>query len=260
VVVPLTDESGRITHVVGVERDITEDLRVRDRLVRTERLSAVGELAAGVAHEINNPLQTILGRAELLLADGDLEAGHKDVEVIRQEATRVAQIVHNLLSFVQRTAGDRAPFDLSELVRGLVALRAYPARQDNTVIEAVLPDEPLIVYASRDGVQQILMNLLLNAEHAARTLPGQGTVTVRAWGDAAGVCVEVVDDGPGVSPEIRPRIFDAFFTTRPADQGTGLGLSTALGLAREHGGALELVPSPRGACFRLTLPWRDLPA
>jgi len=254
-IVTLGDRLGRVTHYVGVERDVTEDLRVRDRLIQTERLSAIGELAAGVAHEINNPLQTILGRSELLLADPDLKIARRgDVEAVRQEATRVAQIVRNLLSFVRRSSGDRAPVDLCEVVRSLTSLRAYPARQENLVIETSLPDEPLVAQASRDGIQQILINLLLNAEHAARDFPGQGTVSVRAWGDAEGVHVEVADDGPGVSPEIRERIFEPFFTTKPFEEGTGLGLSTAMGIAHSNGGRIELVPSPRGACFRLTLP------
>jgi len=254
-IVKLVDRFGRRTHFVGVERDVTEDLRVRDRLIQTERLSAIGELAAGVAHEINNPLQTILGRSELLLGDPALTTARRvDVEAVRQEAARVAQMVRNLLSFVRRSSGERAPVDLCEIVRSLTSLRAYPARQENLVIETSLPDEPLVVLASRDGIQQVLTNLLLNAEHAARDFPGQGTVSVRAWGDADGVHVEVADDGPGVSAEIRDRIFEPFFTTKPFGEGTGLGLSTAMGISRTHGARLELVPSVRGACFRLTFP------
>jgi PAS domain S-box-containing protein len=254
-VVGLVDRFGRLTHYVGVERDITEDLRVRDRLIQTERLSAIGELAAGVAHEINNPLQTILGRAELMLGDSDLTAARRDdVEAVRHEATRVALIVRNLLSFVRRSSAERTMVDVCEVVRSLISLRAYPARQENLVIDVHVPDEPLIVEATRDGLQQILTNLLLNAEHAAKAFPGQGTITVRAWGNAGGAHVEVADDGPGISPEIRERIFEPFFTTRPTGEGTGLGLSTARGIAGALGGRLELVPSPRGACFRLSFP------
>ena len=126
----LRDQTGRITHFVGVERDMTEDLALRDQLVHSERLSAIGELIAGVAHEINNPLQTIIGCTELMLDEPD-GTNRDDLELVRKEAMRAGQIVRNLLAFARRGVSDRAPIDLNDLVRATAELRNYHLQQIN---------------------------------------------------------------------------------------------------------------------------------
>src|SRR4029078_7355584 len=132
-VVPLRNRDGRVTHFVGVARDITEDLALRDQLVHSERLSAIGELIAGVAHEINNPLQTIIGCTELML-DEPAGANQQDLALVRKEAMRPGQIVRNLLAFARRGASDRSPIDLNDLVRATVELREYHLQQINIAI------------------------------------------------------------------------------------------------------------------------------
>jgi PAS domain S-box-containing protein len=255
-VVPLrTQENGAITHLVSVERDITEELHLRDQLVHSERLSAIGELIGGVAHEINNPLQTILGCAELMLDERIDPSRRRDAETIRREAARAGQIVRNLLSFVRRSAPNRTAVDLNEVIKTTTALREYHLATEQIRLTMELHPSPLLVVANRDEIQQIALNLLLNAEQAILGHAKSGTIVVRTSNAGRQQVLEVADSGPGVSAENRGKIFEPFFTTKPVGQGTGLGLSISHGIALAHGGSLELVSgTSSGACFRLSLP------
>ena len=249
----LRDAAGRVTHFVGIERDITEDLKLRDQLVHTERLSAIGELIAGVAHEINNPLQTIIGCTELMLDDAQA-SNRPDLELVRKEAMRAGQIVRNLLAFARRGASDRVVVELNTLVRATADLRTYHLQQTNIALTLRCAPRPLPVLVNREEIRQVILNLLLNAEHAIVSTGAGGAIVIET-SDADGVhSVEVSDSGPGISPELRGRIFEPFFTTREVGEGTGLGLSISLGIVSAHGGTLTLVDSPRGARFRLSLP------
>jgi PAS domain S-box-containing protein len=248
----LRDPQGRFTHFVGVERDITEDLKLRDQLVHSERLSAIGELIAGVAHEINNPLQTIIGCTELMLDEPE-GANRQDLEVVRKEAMRAGQIVRNLLAFARRGAPDRITIDLNDLVRATTELREYHLQQVNITLNVRCAARPLPILVNREEIRQVILNLLLNAEHALEGAE-QGAITVETSGNGLVQSVDVSDNGPGISPELRGRIFEPFFTTREVGEGTGLGLSISHGIASSHGGSLSLVDSPSGARFRLTLP------
>jgi PAS domain S-box-containing protein len=255
-VVALRGPNGRITHFVGVQRDITEELHLRDQLVHSERLSAVGELVAGVAHEINNPLQTIIGCVELMIEEHRPSAAQRDLELVRQEATRAGQIVRNLLAFVRRSSPDRLPIDLNQIARATAQLRDHHLVQRNIALQVQLHPGPLIVAVNREEIQQIVINLLLNAEHAIGDRPG--TIVIRTEAGDRTHTLQVIDSGPGVSPELRGRVFEPFFTTKEVGDGTGLGLSIALGIARAHGGSLDLCPTVHGACFQVTLPARPL--
>ncbi len=253
-VTALRDAAGRITHFVGVARDITDDLKLRDQLVHGERLSAIGELIAGVAHEINNPLQTIIGCTELMLDEPDGN-NRRDLELVRQEAMRAGQIVRNLLAFARRGSPDRVVVDLNDLVRATAALREYHLRQINIALTVRCAPTPLPVLANREEIRQVILNLLLNAEHAISSSDAEGGAIVMQTFHADGQqVVEVSDSGPGISPELRGRIFEPFFTTREVGEGTGLGLSISLGIASAHGGTLMLVDSTQGARFWLALP------
>jgi PAS domain S-box-containing protein len=254
-VAALKDAEGRVVHYVAVERDITDELRLRDQLVNSERLSAVGELVAGVAHEINNPLQTIVGCVELLLEErkGD-EDQVRDLQLVRQEAARAGQIVRNLLAFVRRGAPDRTSTDLNQIVKATADLREYRLAQQNITLHLDLHAGALPVLANREEIQQVVLNLLMNAEQALVSGPGTGTIVLRTTSTGASHTLHVRDDGPGIGQELRGKIFEPFFTTKEVGQGTGLGLSISLGIASSHGGSLELCESPKGACFQLTLP------
>ena len=254
-VVALKNPRGEITHHVSVERDVTDELRLRDQLVHSERLSAVGELVAGVAHEINNPLQAIVGCVELLIDDhNDPAMMRRDLEIVRREAGRAGHIVRNLLSFVRRSPPDRTTADLNHIVKQTTELRAYHLRQQNITLRVQCTSEPLPVLVDREEIQQVVLNLLMNAEQALESPSRAGNIVVRTIHAAGQQVVEVLDDGPGISPQLRGRIFEPFFTTKEVGEGTGLGLSISHGIAAAHGGSLEARESTVGACFRLTLP------
>jgi PAS domain S-box-containing protein len=253
-VVPLRSSAGEITHFVGAERDISHEIKLRDQLVHSERLSAIGELVAGVAHEINNPLQTIIGSVELLLDDRPDTGSRRDLELVRREAGRAGQIVRNLLSFVRRSAPDRVVADLNDVVRSVVELRGYHLQQRNITLSTELLRSPVHVLVNREEIQQVVLNLVLNAEQAMLSAGRGSTITIRCFSDGGSHLVEVADDGPGVSAEMRGRIFEPFFTTKDVGEGTGLGLSISHGIASAHGGSLTLCQDRPGACFRLMLP------
>jgi PAS domain S-box-containing protein len=253
-VVPLSDDRGRTASVLGVERDMTEELRLREQLIHTERLSAAGQLVSGVAHELNNPLQSILGFTELLIEGERRRATRRDLERVRAEAERAGKIVGNLLAFVRRTSSERVEADFNDLVRGAVAIRAYELKTGNIELEEYYATDLGRVVVNREEVRQILINLILNAEHAMQRVHGSGRLVVHTGAAGSGVFVEISDDGPGVPSHLAGQIFEPFFTTKGVGEGTGLGLPISLGIAEAHGGSLVLVPSETGARFRLALP------
>ena len=249
----IVDRGGAVTHVVSVERDISEDRRLREQLIHSERLSAVGQLVAGVAHEINNPLQAVMGFTELLIGSDTSPEIRRDLEQIRADADRAAKIVRHLLLFARRSTLERAVADLNEIARATSALRAYELRTSGVeLVEQYSTELPLVV-VNREEIQQVVLNLLLNAEHAVRN-NGGGCIRITTGETADSAFIEVADDGPGVPDVVVSRIFEPFFTTKGVGQGTGLGLSVSLGIAQAHSAVLELRPADRGACFRLTLP------
>ena len=253
-VTSLADDTGRITQLVGVERDVTRETELRDQLIHAERLAAAGQLVSGVAHELNNPLQTVVGFAELLIDAERRPEVRGDLEQIHSEANRAAKIVRNLLAFVRRSSAERGLVSLNELVQSAVALRAYEFGVANIELDEQYVKEAPPVLVNREEIQQVLLNLLLNAEHAMKTANGGGRLAIRTTVGPSGVSVEVHDNGPGVPAAVAGRIFEPFFTTKDVGQGTGLGLSIALGIVGAHGGTLTLVDGAQGACFRLTLP------
>ena len=253
-VAAVVSADGAATHIVSVERDITEERRLKEQVIHGERLSAVAQLVAGAAHEINNPLQAVMGFAELLIEAERRPDVLSDLEQIRDNAGRAARIVHHLLLFARRSTLERSVADLNEIVQATLALPfAELARHHIELHQDYGDDLPLIV-ASREQIQQIIVNLVLNAEHAVSGLGRSGVILVRTGQEDRCAFVEVSDDGPGVKAELAGRIFEPFYTTNDVGHGTGLGLSVSLGIAEAHGGSLKLVPSERGACFRLTLP------
>jgi PAS domain S-box-containing protein len=250
----LVDAQGRTSHLVSVERDISEERRLREQLIHSERLSAVGQLVAGVAHELNNPLQTVLGMTELLIAAERRADVREDLDRIRTGAHRAAKIVMNLLAFARHSTLERSVEDVNDIVRSTLALRAVDLRAAKVkVVDDCAADLPLIL-ANREEIRQVILNLLLNAEHAIQSAGTPGLIRMRTGLAGRSVFVEVVDNGPGVSADIAGRIFEPFFTTKPVNHGTGLGLSVSLGIAEAHGGTLKVGPSENGACFVLTLP------
>ena len=254
-VTALADDTGRITQLVAVERDVTRETELQGQLIHAERLAAAGQLVSGVAHELNNPLQSVVGFAELLMDGEQRPEVLGDLTQIHSEANRAAKIVRNLLAFVRRSSPERGAASLNDLVQSAVALRAYELGVANIELVVDCAEDLPPVLVNREEIQQVLLNLLLNAEHAMKSAHGRGQLHVRTRATETGVLAEVQDTGPGVAAAVARRIFEPFFSTKEVGQGTGLGLSIALGIVEAHGGTLTLVESGApGACFRLTLP------
>jgi PAS domain S-box-containing protein len=257
VAAPIQEDAGHVTYVVAVVRDLTEDLRLREQLVRSERLSALGQFVAGAAHEINNPLQSVVGTLGVLLRESHDPAIRDDLERAHREAGRAGRIVRNLLAFVRTEPDGRLLVDVNDLIRSAVSVRAYELELAGIqVSQEYAPGLPL-VHGNREDIQQVIANLIVNAQQA---LAGRrGTLAIRTAADCDRVVLEIADDGPGVPPEMAGRLFEPFSTTREPGEGTGLGLSIAFGIVNAHGGSLELVPTGCGACFRVTLPGAGFP-
>ena len=256
-IVPLTNDQGQVTHYVQMERDITEELRLRSQLIHSERLSAVGQLVSGVAHELNNPLQSILGFTELLIDAEDRPEMRRDLEQVRSEAIRAGKIVRNLLAFVRRSSSERTIASVNDIVKTTISLRAYEFGTANIrLFESYGEGLPSVV-VNPEEIQQVILNLILNAEQAMRSAHHGGTLTVTTKCVDAMVTIEIQDDGPGVPAALAGRVFEPFFSTKEVGEGTGLGLSIAMGIAEAHGGTLTLVSPDKGACFRLALPAVD---
>jgi PAS domain S-box-containing protein len=257
-IVPLTNDQGQVTHYVQMERDITEELRLRSQLIHSERLSAVGQLVSGVAHELNNPLQSILGFTEPLIDAESRPEFRRDLEQVRSEAIRAGKIVRNLLAFVRRSSSERTIANVNEIVKTTISLRSYEFGSANIrLFESYGEGLPCVV-VNPEEIQQVILNLILNAEQAMRAAHRGGTLTVTTKCVDAMVTIEIHDDGPGVPVALAGRVFEPFFSTKEVGEGTGLGLSIAMGIAEAHAGTLTLVPTDEGACFRLALPGVDV--
>jgi PAS domain S-box-containing protein len=260
-VTPLT-EGGTVTGMLGIVRDVTDERRLTEQLVQQEKLAAVGQLVSGVAHELNNPLASVMAFAQLLLAaPPDTAPDREAIDAINQEAKRAAKIVANLLTFARQHQPERTIADLNRVVQDTLELRRYALRTAQVEIDAHLdPDLPL-TWADAFQLQQVVLNLLTNAEHALSSWVGEKRIVVTTAQRGDQLVVSVADSGPGVPPENLSRIFNPFFTTKPVGEGTGLGLSISDGIVREHGGRIRVESRPgRGATFEIELPYASPPA
>ena len=232
-----------------------DNARLSAELVHAEKLSAVGELASGVAHEINNPLTTILGLSQLLLGRPDVTLAVRErVALVADEASRAARIVQNLLLFARHYPPERRPCSLVDVVHRVLELKAYQLEQDKVRVTTELADCPT-VWADENQMQQVLLNLVQNAHQAMARQAGDRLLTVRLRPREGRVAIEVLDTGPGIPPHILGRIFDPFFTTKPPGEGSGLGLSVSYGIVGQHGGRLYAENRPEGgAMFVVELP------
>jgi len=238
---PLRDRRGQVDGAVILQEDLSERARLEAQLIRSEKLSSVGVLAAGVAHEINNPLTTILGYAKLLLEGRDPEdRDYNALDLVAGEARRVQEIVRNLLDFSRQETGEVVPASLNDLLERTLNLVAPDLRKRGIeVTRELAPDLPLVLVDAR-RTEQVFVNLVTNAAHA---MDGGGALSVRSGREAGRKCpvyAELGDTGHGIPAEILPRIFDPFFTTKEPGEGTGLGLAISQRIMTDQGGEIEV--------------------
>ncbi len=255
--------SGALLRVEALLRDVSERKRMDDQskdiyqqILQSEKMAALGQTISGVAHELNNPLATILSWAERLSEKELDDTSKRGVSVILGEADRAARIVRNLLTFARKRQSTRAIIELNSLVQDTLALRTYERMPMLTVMTEFADDLPR-VFADAHQIQQVLLNLLINAEQAMLSANGRGKLVVRTRHDDGRdtAVLEVVDDGPGVPSDVQTRIFDPFFTTKEVGKGTGLGLTVAYAILQEHGGRIRVTSTPGGgATFVVELP------
>ena len=253
----------RAVRVEALIRDVSERKRMDDQsrdlyqqLLQAEKMAALGQTISGVAHELNNPLATILSWAERL-SEKTLDQGtRRGMDVILGEADRAARIVRNLLTFARKRQSTRTMIDINQVVLETLALRAYEQRLTNIEVVTALASGLPQVFADSHQIQQVLLNLVINAEQAMVSAHGRGAMVLRTWHDGArdAVALEVSDDGPGVPEDARSKVFDPFFTTKEVGKGTGLGLTVAYAIVQEHGGRIRVEAPPRGAAFVVELP------
>jgi signal transduction histidine kinase len=226
-----------------------------------ERLAALGYALSSVAHELNNPLASIIGLAEQIAESPGSDGARRGAPMLLREAQRAARIVRNLLTLSRKRPSTRARADINQLLRETLALRAKDQRQLRINVTAALTPVLPSVFVDGHQIQQVLLNLIINAEQAMTAANGRGMLQVRTSSDERRrrVIVEVTDDGPGVSQLVKDRIFDPFFTTKAAGEGTGLGLTVAHAIVRDHGGEIRVSSRPSGgATFTVELPMADL--
>jgi two-component system NtrC family sensor kinase len=239
---------------VVVYKDVTDERNVQRRLLHTEKMAAVGQLAGGVAHEINNPLGGILAFAQIMSRDDDRSPSDlESLRLIADAAIRAKRIVESLLGFSRRPQQDeKGPFDLARVVDD--ALFLLQSQFKGSRVEVVRDLAPAFGWGNANLVQQVAVNLVVNAFQAiGPSRPGR--IKVTAAPVSGRVRLTVADDGPGIPPDVANRIFDPFFTTKPEGQGTGLGLSICYRIAEEHGGSIRHEPSPGGgASFLFEIP------
>jgi signal transduction histidine kinase/ActR/RegA family two-component response regulator len=258
---PVFDAQGRRLGRLEMYQDITVQSHIQSKLMQTEKMAVLGQLVSGIAHELNNPLTAIMGFGQLLLGHGLEPRQLEDAQKIHQEAERARHIVKNLLYFARETQPERTRVDLNEVIERTLALRGYELKLKNLTVDCDLDSSLPPTMADPYQLQQVVLNLLANAEQALLETRGQGNIRIRSRRLAAKrMALEVSDDGPGIPQGSASRIFDPFFTTKAPGAGTGLGLSIVYGIVQQHGGEVYVENQAEGgARFVVELPILAVP-
>ena len=253
---PLSDEKGSIEGVVLSGRDVTDIKRLEEQLIQAEKLAAMGQMLAGVAHELNNPLTAVLGVTELLRERaGQDESFTRQLDLTHRQARRAARIVQNLLEFSRPASAQKKLLDVNNLIERTLQLHEHSLRRNSIEVD-FRPDTSLPgILGDANQLIQVFLNLVTNAEQAIREVRESGRLQIRPGRSGDRISITFQDDGVGIRPEALPRIFDPFYTTKRPGGGTGLGLSICMSIVREHGGLIEAEALPAGgSVFTVTLP------
>ena len=250
----LFDADGKLAGVIISVRDITTERKLEQQIVQSERLAAMGAMIGGVAHELNNPLTSILGVSELLQDSQTTDAARKQIGILQQQARRAAEIVHNLTYFATPPTPGKSPVNMADIVERTLNLHAYSLRKNSITVDFLRePNQPL-VKADPHQLMQVFLNLIMNAEQAIRETRDRGTLRIRLGNSGDAVWASFQDDGPGIPVEVLGSIFDPFYTTKRPGRGTGLGLSICKSVMKEHSGTIEAANAPGGgAVFTVTM-------
>ena len=260
--IPIKDEKGNVLRFDGIITNITEykqleaeKAELEEKAQITSRLASLGQLATGLAHEINNPLTAVVNCSYVLTQKDLPEDVGKNLKTIYHGAQRAADIVGRLLAFARQQEPERTYTDVNKLVEAAIALRAYEMEAANIkVVTRLAPDLPRTM-ADAGQLQQVFLNIILNAEVEMRLAHGGGRLMVKTERADDGIRISFKDDGPGIAREYLARIFDPFFTTREVGQGTGLGLTLCHRIVTEHGGRIYARSRPgKGATIIVELP------
>jgi len=241
--------------VAELESLEAEQIRTEEQLIIADRLASIGELASGIAHELNNPLTSVIGFSQLLLGKDVPDEVKEDVEIIYSEARRAADVMKNLLAFARKHSPEKQLININGVIEKVLALRAYEHKVENIqVVSRLAPDLPLTM-ADCFQLQQVFLNIVINAEHFMRRESRRGTLTITTRRTGGIIRASFTDDGPGIVRENLGRLFEPFFTTKEVGEGTGLGLSICHGIITEHGGRIYAESEPgKGATFVVELP------
>ncbi len=251
-ITPIRDERDHIVSFVAIKRDVTLEVRLQQQLNQAQKMEAVGRLSGGIAHDFNNLLQAMLSQVGVLGQTAAPARGEeRHLQALEELIRRGAALTRQLLLFSRQDTPVREPVDVNDLVRGAATMLRRIVRE-NVVLTSELADDRLLVSADRGQLDQVLMNLVINASDA---MPAGGRATLRSGGDATSVWLSVTDSGGGIPDAVRAHLFEPFFTTKPVGKGTGLGLSVVHGIALAHGGRVDVdARTGAGATFTVTLP------
>ncbi len=232
-----------------------ERKKMQEQLIITDRLASIGQLTAGIAHELNNPLTSVIGFSDLLMGKDLPEDVKEDLAIISREAMRTANVVKGLLAFSRKQGTEKEPVDINSTIQDVLQIRSYEQRLSNIEVNTRYAPELPEVIGNRGQLQQVFINIIINAEQAMVEACGRGTLTITTEQAEDMVLASFTDDGPGISPENMRKLFTPFFTTKGVGKGTGLGLSICHGIVAEHGGRIYARSElGKGASFILELP------
>ena len=252
---PIFNEQGEITGSVHIIRDVSEHKKMQEQLIISDRLASLGEMAAGIVHEINNPLTGIIGFAEMLREKELAPEVRADVDTIYDSAMQASRVARNVLIFARKQEISRQPVSVNETINQMLALRAYDCRVNCiNVVTDFNPQLPAVMADSLQ-LQQVFLNLVINAEYFMKEAHGGGTLTITTTAGNGTVSISFADDGPGIKKGDLRRLFNPFFSTKPSGKGTGLGLSICHSIITGHGGKIRAKSETgKGATFIIELP------
>ncbi len=252
---PIFDEKGEVAGSVHITKNITERKRMEEQLMLTDRLASIGELASGIAHELNNPLTSVIGFSQLLMEENIPDNLKEDLGTIYSEAQRAASIVKNLLTFARKHAPMRQLSQINTIIEDVLRLRAYEHKVNNIEVDTRFATNLPEIMVDYFQMQQVFLNIIVNAESAMLGANGRGKLVITTGRINNVIKVTIADDGPGIARENLRRVFDPFFTTKEVGKGTGLGLSICHGIVTGHGGRIYAESEiSKGATFAVELP------